>query len=550
MVNKIFTMTCIVPIDHDFPNYIAKLLASVAVNPLIVKDIDDSPLSFLFQHDVPAVKYKQLTYNAYRLMKMIDNCHICAKRFSLTYAISDLDHSVWQCLKNVDSEYKYSVWYQQLVKFAESSCDTPITNLIMLDQDTLFGHSVQVGKFYHITRPIKAENQTICDDIRKKLICDAITQYVFSDNFEKFMSQLILKSKDSLDILKKCLSKEPFGDKFIPAIDWCISILTNISTYSKNWNDFTPKEKIAFALHHIIRADLSTEYDKTVAKIFHTAKNFIIELLEHANDETLLITMCRKNLDPLNFYTNKIATDDQIVNGIKCLGDFQNTVMTIARAKELIPEIISHPKVIFYDSTNYQHLKWKIYSITSFRAFVKFIRENPEVPVEICVKDEQIKIGMLIETTFDKEHINTRHINYNTNQKPSFKVGLNRGPNDYKWTPVSYTIPIYEYFHENAIEKKIEHLLEKILFVTPDINEHTLVGNCLNGGFFESPYNNISNSVFDRLNKSTNIVVPEEPKAIGYLASSWNFPTWKYPSVTDIRVYLRIGGFIIYITCN
>ena len=131
----------IVPLSTDFTHYIADFLASRPVNPLIVKDTDDSALYFLFQHHVPTGGRDR----AYHMMKHLDNCHTCAGRFGQTHAISDLDRSIWNCFSEVDPHYIHCADYKKLAVFAASSCDSSITDLIMLDQDFLFGHTVMVG---------------------------------------------------------------------------------------------------------------------------------------------------------------------------------------------------------------------------------------------------------------------------------------------------------------------------------------------------------------------------------------------------------------------
>lgn len=535
----------VTPISVDFSHYIANLLATRPVNPLIVKDIDGSTLSFLFQHDVP-IGSRTI---AYRKMKLLDNCHTCADRFGQTHAISDLDQSIWDCFSEVDPHYIHCTDYKKLAVFAASSCDSSITDLILLDQDFLFGHTVMVGGWHHITRLVTSDHQTVKNSTRTQLILDAIPRYVTSGLFNRFLTKLIPQGTVSLNLMKTCLNKAAYGHTFIPAVNWCTSVLADLATHTKKWDHFSPKEKISFALHHIIRAGLSKDFNGSVAMLFQTASGNIIGLLEDAKSESAMTMMCEERLSPQNYQRRTAdASSGQIFNAIKYLGDFKNTIMTDIRAKELIPEIVCHGQEIADQSDNTSSMtgfavqleKTKVSKATSsfanrcgkssidveitdiktVRDFVKFTRVYPEIKVEVSVSSGEV--AYVAETTLDNEKINHRHLWGFMNGRSNSEFGLTG-----QWTTVSHTIPMYEYISGHKC----------VLFVTPAIKSTSNFSNCCIPIFLTSQYNRICGAAFEGLNRTTKISVPT-----GLLMAGIGSSVVDTYNKLHSPINLRIGG--------
>jgi len=508
----------------DYTGHVAQVLASLHVKPITVFDINGSSLNFLFQHQVPDGGRDR----AYRLMKELDNCHTCADRFGQLHALSDADSSVWSCFTEIDPVYVHRAEYQEMAAFAVSATKTPITGLVLLHQDTLCGHSMTIGGWNHIVRPVRAEHQSAKPTERTKLILDAIPRYVTSGLFDRFLTRLIPQGKDSLALMKTCLDKAAYGLKFIPAVDWCITVLDDLASRPKQWQYFTPKEKVIFALHHIIRAGLSKDLHGTVAMLFQTASNNIVGLLEDAKSEAAMTAMCEERLNPLNYLRPKAAASaGQIEEAIKYLGDFTNTVLTGSRAKELIPEIVCHGQSMtqpdpassmsgfsaqlakaqaakavgtpsFASRCGKTSSDVDIKTINSVGKFVEFARGHPESVVEISLDSGDVAYAA--ETTLSLDILAHRHLWAFLQGWDKSKFGLT-GP----YARVAMTIPMYEYIvgYKNC------------LFVIEGIKPTCRLGNCCFPELLSSQYQRVCRTAFEGLNRTTQIVVPDGQLMMG-----------------------------------
>lgn len=521
-------MSITIPSSTDFTHHVTNFLASQPINPLIVKDIDNSQVCFLFQHD----NVKDGSTNAYYLMKHLDNCHVCAKRYAKTHAISDMDDSIYKCFKKIDNNYHQSSDYKKLSKHSAKSCLQPINGLIVLDRGTLFNLDLTVGGYEHITRSINSEHQTTVKPARTQLIIDAIPRYVISGLFDRFLTRLILQGKISLDLMRSCLDKVEYGTTFIPAVNWCFSVLTDLSTHTRQWCYFSQKQKIAFALHHIIRAGLSNDFRGTIALLFQTSNDNIIGLLEDAKSESAMIAMCKSRLDPQRYQRPTAdASVGQITNAIKYLGDFKNTILTYIRAKELIPEIVWHGQNIadqvdttssmsgfaaqlaktqisktttsFASRCGDSSITIKINNIRNLTDFVKFSRDHPNIRVEISV--DSGPVVYMAETTLDKDKIKHRHLWAYLNGRSKSDFGMIDS-----WLPVSCTVPMYEYI----LGRK------NVLFVIRENKRASKYGNCCFPEFLTSAYHGICSTAYEGLNSTTEINVPDDQLMVGIGSSA------------------------------
>ena len=539
------------PSSTDYTHHVTNFLASQPINPLIVKDIDNSQACFFFQHD----NVKDGSTNAYHLMKNLNGCHVCAKRYAKTYAISDMDDSIYKCFNKIDKNFFQSSDYKKLSRHSTKSCsEQSIIGLIMLDRDTLFNLDLIVGGYGHITRSINSEYRINVKPARAQLIIDAIPRYVTSGLFDRFLTRLILQGKDSLDLMKSCLDKAEYGTTFIPAVNWCFSVLTDLSTHTRQWHHFSQKQKIAFALHHIIRAGLSNDFRGTIALLFQTSNDNIIGLLEDAKSDSAMTAMCNYRLHPQRYQRPTAdASVGQITNAIKYLGDFKNTILTDIRAKELIPEIAWHGQNItdqvdttsslsgfaaqlaktqisktttsFASRCGESSITIKINNIRNVTDFVKFSRDHPDIRVEISL--DSGPVVYVAETTLDKEKIKHRHLWAYLNGRSKSDFGMIDS-----WLPVSCTIPMYEYIfgHKN------------VLFVIRENKHASKYGNCCFPEFLTSAYHGICSTAYEGLNSTTEIDVPDERLMVGIGSSAVSENKLSSP------IRLRINNITVVLT--
>jgi hypothetical protein len=289
---------------------IAKLLATSRVKSLIVDDIDDSQLSFLFTHDL----LKHNNYPLFKHEKPVDNpilkkifyqvkhktgCICCADRVRAMCGLSDITGSILQCTRDCDG-------YTKVATAAASLSNGKITGVLLLQDPTVMGHVPTVGGYDHITIPIyPSDITTSTDHARILLIKDGIEQYVMSYKFDTFVRRLISVG-DVVAQITSCLDNRSVSIgcvselKILPAIKWCMAILHDLKLKAKAWDDFTPKEKIGFGIYHIIRADLVKGCGKISDARLFTAADFVICEIRVKSDKWMakypIIKMCVEKL--------------------------------------------------------------------------------------------------------------------------------------------------------------------------------------------------------------------------------------------------------------
>jgi hypothetical protein len=544
----------------DFPLHIIAPLTSTHVNPLLVPGPDGEMWSWLFEHEVSPGNRR----GAYQLMKATDNCHICSERFGTMTNISDTDGSIWRPLMNISSEYIHHTQFHSMGKFSVHNCESPISNLVLLRDSSVFGYVEKVGGWSHILRTIDSSHLTTCtDEGRIILVKNCITRYVTSGLFQRFMTRLVNQNKDSLGLMKTCLDKAAYGHKFIPAVDWCSSVLDDCATYSKPWAHFSPKEKIGFALKHVMRAGLVKDISGSVALLFQTANTNIIGLLEDARSEDAMTKLCAERLSPENYQRRTAdASEGQIGNAVKYLGDFKNTILNVQRAMELIPEMVCHgqnkttlnsasssvdatsssmsgfaaqlakvqPKTpvipSFAARCGKTAIDVEIKDINTLKKFVDFTRVHPELKVEISL--DSGSIAYAAETTLDKDMISHRHLwaFMSGHNKTAFGLsGLSSS-----WVEVTNTIPMYEYIigYKCAI------------FVVSGINPTADFRNCCFPEFITPAYRRVCGPAFEGLNRTMKMGIPDGQLMAGIGTSVKDDYNTLYSPVN-----LRINGIVV-----
>jgi hypothetical protein len=518
---------------NNFPLHVITQLTSTNINPLLVSGPDGEIWSWLFEHEVPAGNRN----SSYRMMKSPYNCHMCSDRFGTMVPISDTDGSIFLPFMNISSEYIHHSQFHKMGQFAIDTCKNPISNLVLVQNSSVFGYVEKVGGWSHILRTVDPSHLTTCiDEERITLIKNCIPRYVTSGLFQRFMTRLVNQNKDSLGLMKTCLDKAAYGHTFIPAVDWCGAVLDDCATYSKPWAHFSPKEKIGFALKHVMRAGLTKDIAGSVAMLFQTANSNIIGLLEDAKSESAMIKLCAERLSPENYQRRTAdASEGQISNAVKFLGDFKNTILNVQRAMELIPEMVCHgqnkttlnsasgssfssvdatsssmsgfaaqlakvqPKTpvipSFAARCGKTSIDVEIKDINTLKKFVDFTRAHPEIGVEISL--DSGSIAYAAETTLDKDMISHRHLwaFITGHNKTAFGLsGLSSS-----WVQVTNTIPMYEYIigYKCAI------------FVVSGIKSTADFRNCCFPEFITPEYRRVCGPAFEGLNRTMKMVIPD-----------------------------------------
>ena len=551
--------TAIQTTSTDFLQHVITPLTSTNIKPLVVSGPDGEIWSWLFEHEAPAGNRN----SSYRIMKSLYNCHMCSDRFGTMTPISDTDGSICLPFMNISSEYIHHSQFHKMGQFAIDTCKNPISNLVLVQNPSVFGYVEKVGGWSHILRTVNPSHLTTCtNEERITLIKNCIPRYVTSGLFQRFMSRLVNQDKDSLGLMKTCLDKAAYGHKFIPAVDWCGAVLDDCATYSKPWAHFSPKEKIGFALKHVMCAGLTKDISGSVAMLFQTANSNIIGLLEDAKSESAMIKLCAERLSPENYQRRTAdASEGQIENAIKYLGDFNNTILNTERAMELIPEMVCHgqskttlafsasagtdatsssmsgfaaqlakvqlktPAISsFATRCGKSSIDVEIKDINTVKKFVDFTRAHPELKVEISL--DSGSIAYAAETTLDKDMISHRHLwAFMTTPKSAFGLsGLSSS-----WAEVTNTIPMYEYItgYKCAI------------FVVSGIKTTSDFRNCCLPEFITPAYRRVCGPAFEGLNKTMKMVIPAGQLMAGIGTSvKDNYDTLYSP------INLRINGIV------
>jgi hypothetical protein len=517
---------------------------------------DGRKLNVVFCHDVsPEDKSKM-----YKLVHDQFNCRECGRRAENYCKHSTKDGlSVFLPPHNVEkfslSHFKDCVTdtdlklYNDISSLACNLVKNPIVGLKIVNK-SLYDYPRESGGFHHWT--VHVPQSYMSSNFSNKEILKI--ESVFHRYLSELMPSLVTKitgeskenlnsSKESLLLMKECLNAATYGNKFIPALDWCLNIVNDLLSSEKSLHKMTDHEKWTFYATHLLLSPILEELHGAVCPFYHTVNNNILDLLGKANSKEEMIKLVESRLSPENYQrrdVNANINENEVKIAMTHLGDFTNTVMTFSEVCNL-PHAVTVNKATsslsgfnkMLDSLteckndapfNFAKrcetsIEDKIKSIKTVDDLLEFVSQNPHVKVEI--ESESNNFVYISKTTLDSEKISVPH----------FWAYCDNKIHTPKWGNVTCILPMYKYITK----------YKNVAFICDNSKiSPSGLGNCCFPEFLNSKYTRICGKAFERLNTTVPIATPDGTLAIGIGKSGKN-------QQGDVHIKLRINNTEIII---
>lgn len=531
-------------------------VANWIYDPTRLTLLDGRKLNVVFCHDVSQEDKRKM----YKLVHDQFNCRECGRRaenyckHSTKYGLPVFLHpscveelSYPHCIEFVSKE-DYDL-YSDMSSLSCNLVKSPIVGLKIVDK-SLYDYPQESGGFHHwIVRVPKHYESSNFSNKEILKIESAFHRYL-----PELMPSLVAKitgesrenldsSKQSLLLMKECLDVATYGNKFIPALDWCLNIVNDLLSSEKSLHKMTDYEKWTFYATHLLVSPISEELHGAVCPFYHTVNNNILDLLGKANSKEEMIKLVENRLSPENYQrrdVNANINENEIKIAMTHLGDFTNTVMTFSEVCNL-PHAVTVNKATsslygfnkmlnsLTESKNDAPFNFakrcetsiedKIKSIKTVDDLLEFVSQNPYVKVEI--ESESNNSVYISKTTLDSEKISVPHFWSYCNNKIHTPT----------WGNVTCILPMYKYITKY---KNVAFICDN-----SEISPSGL-GNCCFPEFLNSKYTRICGKAFERLNTTVPIFTPDEKLAIGIGKSGKN-------QQGDVHIKLRINNTQIII---
>lgn len=559
----------------DFTKYVIGVISKADIEPMTITDENYNNFHFLFKYQ---------TNNSREIvtskMREIHGCIKCSNRISKMYNIGDKKGSICRFLGNIDEEYNKHKNFIEIKDLCESSINSQkVIDIIVINNDSIYfprDITNDSDNYNHVYIHVKGHIITSSTEEQIILYKNAIKKYVIDEPsmFFNFVNRCIIQGMNSFELMSKILDKVSYGNQFKPALNWIISVINDLERKQKLWTYFSDLEKIEFGAHHIIRAGVKKDFTGSVALLFQTAYNNILDILEISTDEQALAKLCSERLNPITHCRpTKEPTIGQAKTAISLLGNFQNSIMKVDDAMKIIPETVFHNKHTHIQNTSSSMFGFQkqiekqiekqreitstsnpknitsfasrcgpsseIQNISTIREFVEYAKKNKNLTVEIKVP-KSINIVYIAETTLPKEKINHRHFwEYLPKSANYTDYGIRN-----EWERVTATVPMYEYIKG----------VENFVFVIDGINKSKIrnsdkIPNCCFPSFLATEYQRVCGTSFEKLIHTTNVEVPDGDLMIGIGFSVINKTiTTQNPSMFGQAIQLKVNGIPISIT--
>lgn len=242
-------------------------------------------------------------------------------------------------------------FYSKLQEMMRRSPIKKINSIYIVTGDALLDLQKEKGGFDHFYKNIPQIYRS--DDISKEdhiKINFVINRYLFSPTkshmftmVEKICTPTVKDGLNSLILMKKCLEESAYGNILSNATEWLYNLIEKINQCEKEWVYVKDTDKWNICVEFLLKLPISKDYTGYVIETYQTASNNVIDLMGVASNMECMKKMIEIRMSPLNYQrrepTKELSTT-QVMNAIKVLGDFKNTIMTVDELSMYEPNTI------------------------------------------------------------------------------------------------------------------------------------------------------------------------------------------------------------------
>jgi hypothetical protein len=519
----------------EFYQTVVNQHASIPLNPFKVcidtkdKDgnIEKKQISFLINHA------SNLTDKMVNRIGMCQHrCNTCTARFKTMHRLSCktgqifFPDSLLELIDTSDPEYNCYAKYNEVCKTA---CATPITGVTVLRGDMLFNQPMTTGGFNHWYIPINEDDRTdpTIPSETIDLIEALILRYIVQEQMLRVIEPALQQGSASLKLLESILQKVVYGNTFLPATRWLISVVEDLAANGKtSCMRMSTVDRYTLLVPHLINAPYNKDMFSGAVSFFCQTGAQLTELLAYANDEQSMLRICEDRLDPTKYQRPTAeATVGQVSSAMKYLGDFTNSIVSV---DELLVE---HPETVvvsgtgpatdtsssmtgfgkqmeaaksanksfktFAERSGESSLTVAIRAVTTVDQLLELARTN-NVNIEVC----NGSVMYLAKTTLTEDKLSTPFMWAFTQEQSLSPYGVSG-----TWAHVTHIVPTWK--------RLVGTKYKNALFVVGGMKAKSTMTNCCFPEFLSSEYSRVCRTAFEGLNKTTPITVPTGPIALG-----------------------------------
>tara|TARA_X000000368_G_C23055440_1_gene723621 strand:- start:215 stop:1900 length:1686 start_codon:yes stop_codon:yes gene_type:complete len=523
--------------NYNYDKYL-EYCENVQIPVISVSLNDGKKLAFLIEMDPEIIGSFEKKYNFTNDILKEWNCNVCKNRFNKLKTFVDANGNPIFCnqehnlrselQKNISLKCKDLINKYNTLDFKWNF--KIVTNDLLYTSTPFEGVEQITGRLY---RHYSYKPEFISDKLNnndEKLLVKALHKYSpLLNNLLKKIG-LIKNMIDSCNELKVLLTNSVYGCNQLPAINWFINLLNEVSKLSNLWENIDFSKKLEIIAKTICNSPYC-EGDSDSAHIgyFHTVNGFILDILENGYTPTAVVKMIEERNNP-TLYRRKIAppSEGNIQAAEKLCENLVNTI-------ETIEQLESHEGCVAikdYDTnknsnemTNAFAAMRKENDKNKYGSFANRMRHSISNANNLKEIINDIKCGIINKVEIEKTNLSTvytAHTTLNENDL-SYKVG-------HLWAFMGSTYR----FKELETVSHIYHFkvgkFNNIMFIIKNSRE-TLKNNPINNNCmfpeFLAPKHRSCEKAVEKLNSLTKIAIPESGEISLGMGSSAGFENGK-----------------------
>lgn len=519
--------------NYNYDKYL-EYCENVQIPTINVLLKDGKKLAFLIEMDPEIIGSFEKKYNFTNYILKEWNCNVCKNRFNRLRTFVDANGNPIFCNNhhNLRSELQKNISFKckELIN-KYNSLDFKwklrlVTNELLYTSIPFEGIETNTGRMYrhYSYKPEYISKKLNNDD--EKLLIKALHKYSPLINNLLIKIGLIKNMVESCNELKTLLAKSVYGFNQLPAINWFINLLNEVSKVSNSWENMYFPKKLEIIAKTICNSPYC-EGDSDSAHIgyFHTVNGFILDILENGYTPDAVVKMIEERNNP-TVYRRKIAppSEGNIQDAEKLCENLVNTI-------ETIEQLESHKGCVAIKDYNVNTITNAFAAMrkendkNKYGSFANRMKDSISKANNLKEIIADIKSGIINKIEIEKTNLSTVYTAHTTlnDDDLSYKVG-------HLWAYMGSTYR----FKQLETVSHIYHFkigkFNNIMFIIKNSRE-TLKNNPINGNCmfpeFLAPKHRSCEKAVEKLNKLTKIVIPESGEISLGMGSSAGFENGK-----------------------
>lgn len=491
-------------------------------------------MAFLIEMDPEIIGSFEKKYNFTNDILKEWNCNVCKNRFNRLRTFLDATGNPIFCNHNHSSR-------SELQKNISFKCKELINKYNSLDfkwkfrivtDDLLYtstpfeGAEVTTGRKYrhYSYKPGFISDKLNIND--EKLLLKALHKYSpLLNNLLKKIG-LIENMIESCNELKILLTKSVYGCNQLPAINWFINLLNEVSKITNSWENIYFAKKLEIIAKTICNAPYC-EGDSDSAHIgyFHTVNGYILDILENGYTPDAVVKMIEERNNP-TLYRRKTAppSEGNIRAAEKLCENLVNTIETIEQLERHEGCITIKDYNVNTMTNAFVTMRKENYK-NKYGSFANRMKNRISYASNLKEIIDDIKSGIINKVEIEKTNLSTVYTAHTTlnDEDLSYKIG-------HLWAYMGSTYRFKEFETVSHIYHFKIGKFNNIMFIIKNSRErlknNPINRNCMFPEFLAPKHRSCEKAV-EKINTLTKIAIPESGEISLGMGASAGFENGK-----------------------